>query len=164
MIRAFGLRCPVHLSLSHRLHSDVTDEQEWPAKPLADLQTALEAQLERVEDKLDRYEEGDEVSYAAEDRLLSMFLGKVDQQTERLREVGRPGVGGVQADIYLGADGVKKIDTVEKERLLKLTDSVREYWSEASWAYIRENFRGCIFASATMLEGGLKLKIHEEEQ
>lgn len=113
---------------------------------------------------MDRHEEGADVSYAAEDRLLSMFLGKVDQQAERLSEIGGPGVSGAQADIDFAADGVTKVDTAEKERLLKLTTSVREYWSEATWAYIRENFRGCIFASATMLEGGLKLKIHEEEQ
>lgn len=93
-----------------------------------------------------------------------MFLGKVDQQADRLKEVGGPGVGGAQADLDFAPDEVTKIDTAEKERLIRLTSSVREYWNEPSWAYIRENFRGCIFASATMLEGGPKLKIHEEEQ
>lgn len=96
----------------------------------------------------------------SDERLLKMFLMHLDEYIQRLKEAGDFGVGGIEPDLNL-PDIENPIDSVQKNEY-DLERAISNYWSNSAMAYVHGDFRGCIFQSATMLEGALKLKIKEE--
>jgi hypothetical protein len=101
----------------------------------------------KVSAKMQRIRENKEYTMDYDESLANMFFMHLDEYVSRAMEVGNLGVGGTEPDI--GLPGIKDA----------LTQAIPCLWSDASMAYIHGNFRGCIFLSATMLEGALKLKI-----
>jgi hypothetical protein len=116
---------------------------EW----YSSLKMRLKELGDKVSAKMQRIRENKEYTMDYEERLAKMFFMHLDEYVSRAMEVGNLGVGGAEPDI--GLPGMKDA----------LTQTISRLWNDASMAYIHGNFRGCIFLSATMLEGALKLKI-----
>ena len=116
---------------------------EW----YSSLKVRLKELENKVSTKMRRIRENKEYMIDYDERLAKMFFMHLDEYVSRAKEVGNLGVGGTEPDI--GLPGLK--DT--------LIQSISRLWNDASMAYIHGNFRGCIFLSATMLEGALTLKI-----
>lgn len=140
----------------------MTDEEDLVLNRLTDFRDELQEYVDRIEQKIELRKQGEDAVQDLDERLLSVFLLHIDEQKVRLEEIGGFGVGGTEPDVTFPSNDDTHIDTWEKEKKMKLRRSVRNYWSDASMTYVRGNFRGCIFQSATMLEGGLKLKVYEE--
>jgi hypothetical protein len=131
--------------LSRRETSNI--HLEWYSK----LEASLRQLRDKVSAKVQRIRENNEYTMDYDERLAKMFFMHLDEYVSRVKEVGNLGVGGVEPDISL------------PDMKDALTEAVSCLWSDASMAYIYGNFRGCIFLSATMLEGALKLKIRDKE-
>ena len=111
------------------------------------LEVRLNELRNKVSAKIQRIRENKEYTMDYEERFANMFFMHLDEYVSRAMEVGNLGVGGVEPDISLPRMGDS------------LTQAISRLWNDASMAYIHGNFRACIFLSATMLEGALKLKI-----
>ncbi len=116
--------------------------------------SGLEASLRQLEEKASTkmrlISENKEYTMDDDERLVKMFFAHLAEYVSRAGEVGPLGVGGIEPDVSLPPIQDALIDTIPR------------LWNDASMAYIHGNFRGCIFLSATMLEGALKLKIKDK--
>lgn len=119
---------------------------EW----YSSLEVSLRQLSDKVSAKMQMIRENKEYTMGDDERLLRMFIAHLDEYVSRAGEVGPFGVGGIEPDISLPPIRDALIDTI------------RQLWNDASMAYIHGNFRGCIFLSATMLEGVLKLTIKDK--
>ena len=115
--------------------------------------SSLEASLRRLSDKvsakMQMIRENKKYTMGYDERLANMFFMHLDEYVSRAREVGPLGVGGIEPDISLSPTQNA------------IAEAILHLWNDASMAYIHGNFRGCIFLSATMTEGALKLKIRD---
>lgn len=116
----------------------------------SDLERKLRKMVDKISAKIQRIEREEEYHMDDDEQLLKMFLMHLDEYIQRLKEVGDFGVGGIEPDLNLPDIG----GPLEK--------AIRDFWSNSAMAYVHGDFRGCIFQSATMFEGALKLKIKEK--
>jgi len=117
--------------------------------------------VDKISAKIQRIKREEEYHMDDDEQLLKMFLMHLDEYIPRLKEVGGFGVGGIEPDLNL--PGIENpIDSVQKKNKYDLEIAISNYWSSSAMAYVQGDFRGCIFQSATMLEGALKLKIGEK--
>lgn len=126
-----------------------------------DLERKLRKMVDKISVKMQRIKRGEKYHMDSDERLLKMFLMHLDEYIQRLKEAGDFGVGGIEPDLNL-PDIENPIDSVQKKNKYDLERAISNYWSNSAMAYVHGDFRGCIFQSATMLEGALKLKIKEE--
>ena len=130
---------------------------EW----YSDLERKLRKMVDKISAKMQRIKREEEYHMDDDERLLKMFLMHLDEYIQRLKEVEGFGFGGIEPDLNL-PDIENPIDSVQKKNKYDLGRAISNYWSKSAMAYVHGDFRGCIFQSATMLEGALKLKIKEE--
>ncbi|MCX5991188.1 MAG: hypothetical protein NTZ04_02485 [Chloroflexi bacterium] len=133
-----------HLKLSRQ--EILNAHSEW----YSGLQANLRQLERRVSTKIQLIRENQEYTMDDDESLANMFFMHLDEYVSRAREVGPLGVGGTEPDVSLPPMQDALIDTIPR------------LWNDASMAYIHGHFRGCIFLSATMLEGALRLKIKDK--
>lgn len=130
---------------------------EW----YSDLEGKLTKMIHKIPAKMQRTKRQEEYHMDDDERLLRMFLMHLDEYAQRLKEVEGFGVGGIEPDVNL-PDIENPISSAQEKKKSDLETATRSYWSNCAMAYVYGDFRGCIFQSATMLEGALKLKIKED--
>ncbi|MBE3135838.1 MAG: hypothetical protein IMZ43_00330 [Thermoplasmata archaeon] len=130
--------------------------KEW----YLDLKHELEKYIEKIVIKIQKIENKKKYHLDFDERLLKSFFIHLDEYVQRVKEIGGFGVGYIESDLSLPE--ITLIDSPGSTKISNLEDAVRKHWELSSMAYVWGNFRGCIFQSAAMLEGGLKLKIMDE--
>lgn len=91
--------------------------------------------------------------------LLEMDEYHLEERAERLKEIGGPGVGGLEPQY--SPHFITRAETEKEMKLMALQDSISKLWSEAAMCYVNGQFRACIVLFATLLEAALK---HELER
>lgn len=89
-------------------------------------------------------------------RLRDMDEYHLEERAERLREVGGPGVGGLEPRYY--PHFITQAGTEKEMKLLALEDSISKLWNEATMCYVDGQFRACIVLCAALLEAALKFE------
>jgi hypothetical protein len=119
---------------------------EW----YSSLEASLKQLEERVSTKIRLISENKQYTMDDDERLVKMFFMHLDEYVSRIGEVGPLGVSGIEPDLDLPPIQDALVNTIP------------QLWNDASMAYVYGNFRGCIFLSATMVEGALKIKIKDK--
>lgn len=90
-------------------------------------------------------------------RLRCMDEYHLEERAERLKEIGGPGVGGLE--LKYSPHFLKRAAAKEEMKLLALQDSISRLWSEAAMCYVNGQFRASIVLFATLLEATLKYEL-----
>jgi hypothetical protein len=91
------------------------------------------------------------------DRLKWMDEYHLEERAERLKEIGGPGVGGLEP--RYSPHFITQADTEKEKELMALQDSISKLWNEAAMCYVNGQFRACIVLFATLLEAALKYEL-----
>jgi len=90
-------------------------------------------------------------------RLQWMDDYHLEERAERLKEIGGPGVGGLEP--RYSPHFVTRAETEKEMKLMALQDSISKLWNEAAMCYVNGQFRACIVLFATLLEAALKYEL-----
>lgn len=94
-------------------------------------------------------------------RLRWMDEYHLEERAERLKEIGGPGVGGLE--LRYSPHFITRASTEKEMKLVALQDSIFRLWSEATMCYVNGQFRACIVLLATLLEAALKYELQRRD-
>lgn len=124
------------------------------------LRSKLKQYVEKLNNKIEKIGENEIQVIAPEDRFMNLFLVCLPEYVHRLKEVGG-WEDGIKISVSLPFP--KNVNSIEKEKKYRIADAVQRYWNKASIAYVWGDFRGCILYSASIVKGGLKLKVYDKK-
>ena len=84
----------------------------------------------------------------------------LEERAERFKEVGGPGVGGLE--LRYSPHFITEAGTEKEMKLMALQESIFDLWSEAAMCYVDGQFRACIVLLATLLEAALKYELERQ--
>ena len=116
----------------------------------------------KIEEKLERLKNKEVIDVLSlHERELWSSLYHLEEKVERLREIGGPGVGGLQPK-YL-PHPVNKAETKGDYILMAMQKEIVQRYCEAMKSYVDGNFRACIFSLASLVEGVLKIELERRK-
>lgn len=95
-------------------------------------------------------------------RLKGMYDYHIEKYSQNLKEVGGPGVGGLEPKYH--PHSITKAETKDEMRLMALEQSISHLWNEATMCFVHNQFRACILLLATLTEAVLKLEIEKKNK
>jgi len=71
-------------------------------------------------------------------RLKSMYDYHVEEYSQNLKEIGGPGVGGLESKYH--PHSITKAETKDEMRLMTLEQSISHLWNEATMCFVHNQF------------------------
>lgn len=93
-------------------------------------------------------------------RLQWMDEYHLEERAERLKEIGGPGIGGLE--LRYSPHFITQAETEKDMKLVALQESISKLWNEAVMCYVNGQFRACVVLFATLLEAALKYELEKQ--